>query len=113
MIAASSRGARMKVDRGTSSPARTNASSAGTASAPIKQGNGRRHRRGERRKKLLGDFQVQAQPESEHPARGGGEHVVEKSKRGAVVGLKRVHCVCFRCAATRNPPRARARREAR
>src|SRR5439155_19689993 len=39
------------------------------------QGNGRRNRRGKRREKLLGgELQVEAQPEREHPASGGGEH---------------------------------------
>src|SRR5213079_243070 len=78
------------------------------------QGNGRRYRRGKRREKLLwGGFQVEAQPEREHPANSGSQHVVRKGECGSVTGLKRIQWICSRVAATRSPPTARAMRGAR
>src|SRR5207245_10402908 len=65
------------------------------------------YRRDKRREKLLGgEFQVEAQPEREHPAGGGGQHVVRKSKRGSVTGLKRIQWICSRGAGMRGPPTA-------
>src|SRR2546422_248762 len=95
MIAASSRGARMKVDRGTSSPARTNASSAGTASAPIKQANAMRFKsgrlaereRGVKRDKPEHGGQLKVYRLTQRPQRGraAGEHqCVFRQRRAAV-----------------------------